>query len=69
MEARDEDGPGLNSEVSYDKEGEDSDKFSVDKNTGIVTVAPGPSLFLSSSELISLTVYTCWLQELCWIVR
>lgn len=45
MEARDIDGPGLNSEVSYDKEdGVDSDKFSVDKDTGIVTVAPGQSL-------------------------
>ena len=41
MEARDRDGPGLNSEVSYDKEGEDSDKFLVDKTTGIVTVAAG----------------------------
>lgn len=41
VEARDIDGPGLNSEISYDKEGEDSDKFSVDKDTGIVTVAPG----------------------------
>lgn len=44
VEARDIDGPGLNSEISYDKEGEDSDKFSVDKNTGIVTVAPGQSI-------------------------
>ena len=41
MEARDVDGPGVNSEVSYDKAGEDRDKFSVDKDTGIVTVAPG----------------------------
>ena len=41
VEARDMDGPGLNSEVSYDKEGEDSDKFLVDKTTGIVTVAAG----------------------------
>ena len=44
MEALDSDGPGLNSEVSYDKEGEDSNKFSVDKDTGIVTVAPGEIL-------------------------
>lgn len=41
MEAVDSDGPGLNSEVSYDKDGEDRDLFSVDKDTGIVTVAPG----------------------------
>ena len=44
MEARDADGPGLNSEVSYDKEGEDRDKFTVDKDTGIVTVAAGAML-------------------------
>ena len=41
VEAVDSDGPGLNSEVSYDKDGEDRDLFSVDKDTGIVTVAPG----------------------------
>ena len=41
VEARDVDGPGVNSEVSYDKAGKDRDKFSVDKDTGIVTVAPG----------------------------
>ena len=41
VEAVDIDGPGLNSEISYDKTGEDQDKFTVDKDTGIVTVAPG----------------------------
>lgn len=56
VEARDIDGPGLNSEISYDKEGEDSDKFSVDKNTGIVTVAPGAVLDREEDDTLILVI-------------
>ena len=58
MEARDADGPGLNSEVSYDKydEGEDQDKFSVDKDTGIVTVAAGAVLDRETDDTLELVI-------------
>ena len=44
MRATDADGPGVFSLVTYDKEGVDANKFSVDKDTGVVTVAAGAVL-------------------------
>ena len=61
MEAIDADGPGLNSEVSYDKGGEDGDKFSVDFRTGIVTVAPGTCIHCNDcicDSLLQIRGYT-----------
>lgn len=56
VQATDTDGPGLNSEVSYDKEGEDRDKFSVDKDTGVVTVAAGAVLDRETDQVLELII-------------
>ena len=81
MAAIDRDGPGVNSLVAYGKEGEDSDKFSVDQSTGIVTIAAGQrSLLLGvgvSENSNSLSnrpgalheAMASLVQELCWIGR
>ena len=56
MEATDADGPGVNSLVSYDKEGEDANKFSVDKDTGVVTVAAGAVLDREADQTLELII-------------
>ena len=56
MEARDADGPGVNSVVIYDKEGEDQDKLSIDKDTGVVTVAAGAVLDREVDQTLELII-------------